>query len=74
MKDHSDQVLNKSVFNKILNHFPNLNVDLFASCLMFQLPHFFSWMTDPLGEAVDAFLQDWGELLGYANLPWSLIG
>ena len=65
LKDRSDWMLNKSVFSQILDRFPNLNVDLFASHLTFQLPCFFSCRPDPLVEAVDAFLQDWRELSGY---------
>jgi len=49
-------------------------VDLFASCLLNQLPRFFSWKLDPLAEATDAFNQQWGPLKGYANPPWCLVG
>jgi len=53
---------------------PGVEVDLFASQLTHQLPRFFSWRPDPQAEAVDAFQQDWGQLKGYANPPWCLVG
>ena len=74
MKDRYDWMLNESVFRRVLNCFPYLNVNLFASRLTAQLQRFFSWRPDPLAEATDAFLQDWRGLSGYANPPWSLIG
>ena len=46
--------------------------NLFASCLTFQLPWFFSWRPDPLAEAINAFLQDWKGLSGYAIPLWNL--
>ena len=55
MKDRSDWLLNREVFGKILHRFPHLNVDLFASCLTYQLPRFFSWRPVPATEATDAF-------------------
>lgn len=33
-----------------------------------------SWRPYPLTESVDAFLQDWSKVRGYANSLWSLIG
>jgi len=51
-----------------------LEVDLFASCLSTQLPHYFSWKPDPLAEAMDAFSQCWEQCRGYVNPPWCLIG
>ena len=56
MKDHSDWMLTQTVFLRIVDHFPNLNVDLFACHLTFQLPRFFSWRPNPMAEA---FIQDW---------------
>ena len=74
MRDRSDWMLNPLVFQRILDHFPFLEVDLFATRLTFQLLRFFSWRPDPLAEATDAFLQDWRDLKAYANPPWNLIG
>lgn len=64
MRDHSDGMLNPTIFQQIHLLFLELEVDLFATHLTFQLLYFYSWRSDPLTEATDAFLQDWR---GYAN-------
>ena len=74
MKDRSDWMLNPVIFHRIQKLFPDLEIDLFATRLSHQLPRFYSWRPDPLAEATDAFLQDWGPLRGYANPPWNLVG
>ena len=74
MKDHFNWMLKPSIFQWVLDRFPYLEIDLFASRLTFQLPSFFSWRTDPLAEVTDAFLQDWRDMKGYASPPWNLIG
>ena len=74
MRDRSDWMLNPLIFQRILSHFPYLEVDLFATRLTYQLPRFYSWRPDPLAEATDAFLQDWSSMRGFANPPWNLIG
>ena len=51
-----------------------IKVDMFASRLTTQCPAYFSWRPDPYAVATDAFLQDWSQIKGYANPPWSLIG
>ena len=50
-----------------------LEMDIFASCLTHQLPHFNSWKPDHLAKATDAFTQDWSQFQGYANPLWYLI-
>ena len=74
LRDCSDWRLCPRIFQAICEAFGSLEVDLFASRLTHQVPHFFSWKPDPLAEAVDAFQQDWGPLKGFANPPWCLIG
>ena len=74
VKGHTDWLLNREVFRKILHRFPCLNVDLFASRLTYQLPRFFSWRPDPAAEATDAFQKNWKSLSGYTNPPWNLVG
>ena len=69
MRDRSDWMLNPTLFQRIRRRFPELEIDLFASRLSFQLPRFFSWRPDPLAEATDAFLQDWKGLCAYAMEP-----
>ena len=51
-----------------------MDIDLFASRLTAQLPHYFSWRPDPSALATDALLQDWEGLRAYVNSPWNLLG
>ena len=74
MIDRSDWQLNPVIFDKIVDLFGPVEVDLFASRLTAQCPAYFSWRPDPYAVATDAFLQDWSQIKGYANPPWSLIG
>ena len=74
MVDRSDWKLNPILFKRIVNLFGPIEVDLFASRLTAQCPVYFSWRPDPYAAATDAFLQDWSQIQGYANPPWSLIG
>ena len=55
-------------------YLPYLDVNLFATRLTYQLPHFYSWRPGPLAEVTVAFLQDWRRVKGYANPPWNLVG
>ena len=74
MVDWSDWKLNLILFKRIVNLFGPIEVDLFASRLTAPCPVYFSWWPDPYAAATDAFLQDWSQIRGYANPPWSLIG
>ncbi|MCH9717010.1 MAG: hypothetical protein K0U52_08000 [Gammaproteobacteria bacterium] len=75
MKDRSDWKLCPHVFQEINRILGPLQVDLFASRLTNQLPHYVSWKPDPLAMAMNAFTLDWEELqMSYANPPWNLIG
>ena len=51
----------------------SLEVDLFASQLIYQLPLFYSSTLDPEAKATDAFMQDWSASRGFANPPSCLI-
>lgn len=73
MKDRSDWRLDNRSFTKINNRYGPLEVDLFASRLTNLCPRYFSWRPDPFAEAVDAFLQDWSTIRGFANPPWNLV-
>ena len=74
MKDRSDWMLHLSIFQRVLHHFPYLEIDLFAKRPTYQLPRFYRWRPDPLAEATDAFLQKWRWVRRYANPPWNLVG
>ena len=73
VRDRCDWMLSPHVFQKIQQSMGPLEVDLFASRLTRQPPHFYSWREDPEAAATDAFMQDWSHLRGFANPPWCLI-
>ena len=73
LTDKTDWKLHPHLLKVINQKWGPLEVDFFASCLSTQLPCFFSWRSDPLAEATDAFNQQWGKLKGYTNPPWCLI-
>ena len=62
------------IFNRITYLFGPIEMDLFASHLTAQSPAFFSWRPDPYVVATNVFLQEWSQIKGYANPPWSLMG
>ena len=66
-------MIHPELFARIHQEMGPLDVDLFASRLTYQLPHFYSWRPDPLADATDAFTQDWSQFHGYANPPWCLL-
>ncbi|XP_065902413.1 uncharacterized protein [Dysidea avara] len=74
MLDRTDWKLNPVIFQKITTLYGPLDMDLFASRLSTQCPHYFSWRPDPYALATDAFLQDWTAMKCYANPPWNLVG
>ena len=51
---------------RLMQVFPFLQVDLFASSLNFQLPRYCSRSRDPGAWKVDAFSFHWGGIQGYA--------
>ena len=69
MRNRSDWMLNPSIFQRMMCQFSYLEVDLLATRLTYQLPHFFSCRPDPLAEETDAFLQGCTHVKGYANPP-----
>ena len=72
--DSSDWKLCPVVFETLQNLWGPLDLELFASRLTNQLPHFVSWKPDPQAEAVDAFSLQWNIVRGYALLPFCLLG
>ena len=73
-KDSSDWCLNRQIFLKIQKLIGELEIDLFASTLNYQLKKFGSWNPDPMSLATDAFLLNWTTIKGYTFPPFSLIG
>ena len=72
-KDRCDWMINAIVFQRIQHSLGPLEIDLFASRLTKQLPRYYSWRPDSEAEAVDAFLQNWAQVRGFADPPWCLI-
>ena len=72
IRDRMDWKLSPGIFDRVNLIFGPLEVDLFASRLTYQLPCYFTWRPDPQAEATDAFQQNWGPLIGFANPPWCL--
>ena len=62
------------MFQTLQNLWGPLELDLFASQLTNQLPHFVSWKPDPRAEAVDAFSLQRNIVKGYAFPPFYLLG
>ena len=69
MTDPSDWKLNPAFLKILFQKWGPLEVDLFASRVTFQLPHFVSWKPDPQAIATDAFLMNWRDFRGYAFPP-----
>ena len=65
--------LRKDVFADLMQEVYQCNVDLFASRLNHQLPHFVSWRPDPYAMGTDALKIPWTRWRGYAFPPFVLI-
>ena len=74
LQSSAEWKLDRSVFLAVMELYGPCTVDLFASRLNFQLPHYISWHPDPYAVATDAFQIVWKSLQGYAFPPFSLIG
>ena len=71
--DNNEWKLNTKMFQKIFDQFPNLEIDLFASRINFQLDQYVAWRPDPGCIAVDAFAQNWETKMFYAFPLFSLV-
>ena len=72
--DDTEWMLNKSVFETILNQFMiEPNIDLFASAHNYQIQPYVAWKPDREAFAIDAFTLDWSNILFYAFPPFSVI-
>ncbi|MEW8542136.1 MAG: reverse transcriptase domain-containing protein [Candidatus Thiodiazotropha sp.] len=72
--DDIEWSLDDEVFEMIQTHFPDINIDLFASRLNFKLPQYVSFRADPKAIAIDAFSLQWSNFYGYVFAPFSLTG
>jgi hypothetical protein len=62
------------IFMQIKEIYNDMEIDLFASRLNFQLQRYAAWKPDPNAEFIDAFSVNWANLKFFAFPPFSLIG
>ena len=73
--ENTEWRLSPIVFQRILEVFYyKPEIDLFASCMNYQIGQYASWHPDRNAIAIDAFSISWSELNFYAFPPFSLIG
>ena len=70
----SEWILNKPIFQKMIQTLRPVDEDLFATRLCHQIPKYISWQPDPHAWMVDAFQTNWSNLKAYAFPPFALIG
>ena len=68
----SEWTLHQEVVNELIHKWP-ANIDLFATALNYRLPNYFSPVPDGQAIAVDALLQNWDNIQGYAFPPTAII-
>ena len=66
-------ILNKPIFQKVIQALGPMYVDLLASRLCHQIPKYISRQSDPHAWMVDAFQINWSYLKAYAFPPFTLI-
>lgn len=71
--ENVEWMLNKQVFQKIIQLWQEPEIDMFASRLNKQVEKFASWKPDPDAIHVNAFSMSWSHLFLYAFPPFSLI-
>ena len=74
--DRTEWMLNKNSFLSICKQFGTPDIDLFASRLNAQVPHYYAWKPDPGCIGVDALSHAWNKHnanLMYAFPPFSLM-
>ena len=71
--DNIEWSLDDTVFAEICETFGLPDIDLFASRLNRKLPKYYSWRPDPSCSGVNAFLQSWESIFGYAFPPFNQI-
>lgn len=72
-KDKSSWKLDPEIFIHLMKIIGPCTVDLFADRTNAQLNKYFSWKEDPHAQALDAMLQTWRDIMGYAFPPFCMI-
>ena len=73
-KDDTEWMLSVGVFEKIVEIYGPVEIDLFASRLNKQCSKYVSWQPDPEAFHIDALTLSWEPLKFYAFPPFSLVG
>lgn len=71
--DNVEWMLDRFVFQKLVQRWKEPDIDLFASRLNYQIARFASWKPDPEAEVIDAFSISWSNNYNYLFPPFSLI-
>ena len=71
---NSSWILNKPIFQKLIQALGPVVMDLLASRLCHQIPKYISRQPDPHAWMVDAFQINWTHLKAYAFPPFAFIG
>ena len=75
LNENTEWQLLPTIFKKIVRTFDfELEIDLFASCLNFQVKNYISWFPDPKASIIDAISIEWTYKKIYVFPPFSLIG
>ena len=74
LNETTEWSLKRAHFDSVMNRFPGLEIDLFASHLNRKMDQYVSWLPDQNAAFCDAFSLDWSEFYAYAFPPFNLIG
>ena len=67
----NEWILKEPMFQKIIQAFRRVDVDLFASRMCHQIPWYIIWQPDPYTWTMDAFQTNWTHLKAHTLLPFS---
>ena len=67
-------MLDKGVFQRIMQIYGSCDIDLFASKVNYQFMPYASYGPDKNAKYVDAFSNQWDDLKSYIFCPFSLMG
>ena len=74
IRDDTEWMLDKHIFQEIISHFTIPDIDLFASRSNYQVDRYVSWHPDPGSFMIDAFTCNWNLFsCSYIFCPFSLI-
>lgn len=74
LNETTEWSLSADAFYAVRQAFPEISIDLFASCLNYKLPRYVTWFSDKNATFCDAFSLDWSKFFAYAFPPFNLIG